>query len=92
MHFLTANVTFLEENHPLHSACRPTVRKQKLMDIETINLRLPPEPIMKSSKSLRFLDEYFVWIAVVLSVVAHFGTLLILSRDSIAVREVSALA
>ena len=88
MHFLTANVTFLEENHPLHSACRPTVRKQKLMDIETINLRLPPEPFMKSSKGLRFLDEYFVWIAVVLSVAAHLVTLLILQRDVVAVPQV----
>ncbi len=60
------------------------------MDIETINLRLPPEPFMKSSKSLRFLDEYFVWIAVALSLVAHFGTLLILQRDTIAVPQVLA--
>lgn len=58
------------------------------MDIETINLRLPPEPFMKSSKGLRFLDEYFVWIAVLLSVVAHLGTLLILQRDNVAVPQV----
>lgn len=58
------------------------------MDIETINLRLPPEPFMKSSKSLRFVDEYFVWIAVVLSVAAHFGTLWILQRDAVVVPQV----
>ena len=58
------------------------------MDLETINLRLPPEPFMKSSKSLRFLDENFVWVAVVLSVAAHFGTLLILQRDTVVVPHV----
>jgi len=54
------------------------------MDIETINLRLPPEPFMKSSKSLRFLDDYFVWIAVGLSLMAHLATLAILQRDNVA--------
>ncbi|MBC7660851.1 MAG: TonB family protein [Chitinophagaceae bacterium] len=40
---------------------------------------------MKSSKTLRFLDEHFVWVAVVLSVAAHFGTLWIMTRDTVVV-------
>lgn len=38
---------------------------------------------MKSSKALSFIDNNFVWIAIVLSVAAHFGTLFILQRDKV---------
>ncbi len=57
------------------------------MDTETINLRMPPEPFMKSSKALSFVDNNFVWIAVVLSLAAHFGTLWILQRDQVVVPQ-----
>jgi protein TonB len=53
------------------------------MDIETLNLRMPPEPFMKSSRALSFVDDNFVWIAIVLSIAAHFGTLAILQRDNV---------
>lgn len=42
---------------------------------------------MKSSKALGFIDENFVWIAIILSVAAHFGTLLILQRDQVVVPQ-----
>lgn len=40
---------------------------------------------MKSSKALSFVDKNFVWIAIILSVAAHFGTLWILKRDNVPV-------
>ncbi|MES2746625.1 MAG: energy transducer TonB [Bdellovibrionota bacterium] len=43
---------------------------------------------MKSSRALSFIDDYFVWIAIVLSVAAHFGTLAILQRDNVVVPKI----
>ncbi|RZA25013.1 MAG: energy transducer TonB [Proteobacteria bacterium] len=58
------------------------------MDTETINLSMPPEPFMKSSRAFSFLDDNFVWIAIVLSMAAHFGTLAILQRDNVVVPRI----
>ena len=58
------------------------------MDTQTINLQMPTEPFMKSSRALSFIDNNFVWIAIVLSVAAHFGTLLILQRDRVVAPQV----
>lgn len=57
------------------------------MDIETVNLPLPSEPLL-SNPRIKLLDENFVWIAVVLSVLAHVATILILKRDTVEIPQI----